>query len=204
MQKKTIPNTFNRPFFGYWINSGLSSRPVHEITNIQKILLAHLSEAIWIPPVESLHISLVNTLDPPPSSEEENSSIRNLYEQILKAISTLYAPTDIHFSKLVVSPSAVFIQAESNEIIQKLRNDCIARLNGQLPVGIQLPRIPDIVHVTIARYTKTIDLNKVEAIIKNIHIAFIETVRNVRLVKIKPLPSVESETIKDFSLGVLP
>ncbi|MBP6084780.1 hypothetical protein KA517_00900 [Candidatus Gracilibacteria bacterium] len=204
MLEKTITNTFNRPFYGYWVNTELSKNTAKEINIIQEKLKTNLGDALWMTPTETLHISIVNTLDLPLLTETENESIKKVYDQVLRTIVTNTKPAIIKFSKIVASPEAIFIQADNNETIKQMRDQFLIGIKDRLPTELVLPRTPNIIHVTIARYTKALDLETTKKVSDTLEINFTEEITALRLVKVQPLPSVASDVIRAYPLLVQP
>lgn len=152
----------------------------------QKIeaLLAELSREldgiIWTMPPASLHSTLCEIIQPKPYTEDKDTIYQahtGEYQAVLDDVLKKFGPIKVHFNKIEASQHAIVVMAEDGGIFNQIR----AELVKKLPFPAETKSPPDVVHSSIARYTKEIDLATVEAAVARHAISFEEIVTEFQL-----------------------
>jgi hypothetical protein len=172
----TIPaNNIGSEDNGCAIVTLLSSLAQQKVKNLQSELLRELDGAIWPMPASSLHSTLCEIIQPKPY--QENKAViytehHEEYEAALAEVLADHGPIRVVFNKIEASPYAIVIMGDDGGAFNQIRAALLKTL--PFPAETRLP--PDVVHSSIARFTKEIDVSKVQAIIVRHSILFEETV----------------------------
>jgi hypothetical protein len=105
-------------------------------------------------------------------------------------------PITIHFTQLRVSPGTIFIVGNDNGEFQKIRDTFVK--NVTLLPNTKLP--PQIVHSSLIRFTRAIDLDAVESFVAHKNIDIAQEVTEFRLVNTRKEPLLEFDVLKKYSL----
>lgn len=188
---------------GYMVNTPLSKTTQRKIKTIQNAFEDRFAHALWSPPSEALHITLLDWLAP---LVEYHKTKDELFEERFAtydaAMHHAIANTtdiEIHFDSLLVSPTAIALVADhtSTQSINEIRRKFIARVD--LLPGTKQP--PTIVHSTIARFVGPIALDDVRAFAQTLDISVNETIQSFQLVRESVLPMLDYSEIKRYLLN---
>lgn len=124
------------------------------------------------------------------------TEIFNRYDEVLSELLSSIPAQTINFNQLKVGPSAVFAKGKDNGDFEKIRVAFLKKI--KLLPGTKLP--PKIVHFTIARFKKAIDLAAVERFISSQQLELSQPVKSFRLIREAKAPIVEYEIIKNYFL----
>jgi len=159
----------------------LSPESQRQVIKVLKQLNDELGDTIWCMPSCSLHITLCEILQAKTYPEDKELSFqRNLdqYKHALDTVLTNVKPIEILFDRLEVSPNAIIIRGSDDTVLNTVRSQLVELL--PLPAGTKQP--PTIVHSTIARFTKELDVSIVESIVGRLQISFSEIITEFQLI----------------------
>lgn len=166
---------------GCGICSLLSPLLQQEVLKIQLKLQRELSDNIWCMPLKSLHITLCEILQNKPYTLDKNLLFEQNKDKYVLAISEALKnqhPIEILFNRIEASTQAIIIRGDDDKVLDNIRHKLVESL--PLPVSTKLP--PTIVHSSIARFTKEVDLDKVESVVQSLKFSFTETIQEFQLV----------------------
>lgn len=196
---KTTPFTQQRGP-GYVINSGLSKENISIIEKFQEALLQQFPSGIWCPPLESIHITLMDWLAPlvdyGKSKDKIFEEVFNEYDTVFCEITSKIKSFSVIFNSLHVTPNAIFAVGQDNGEYALLRNSFLSKV--RLIEGTKQP--PKIIHFTIARFTAALELKAITDFVSSYPINILENVEKFRLVKELQTPMVDFEIIKEYTL----
>jgi hypothetical protein len=200
LMPQTIATNSHEPVTGYWINAPVSDATAAVIAKIQNQLMQAFPEAVWSIPRPGLHISLMCWVNPlhsyQPDNEQYFQSIQAEYLAIFEDIIKNQAPIPITFHTIEAFPAAVIIKGHDDGSCQRIRDEFMQRV--QLPAGTK--PFPTIIHSTIARFQKSIELDDVKQVVSRQSIAASETIKEFRLAKETINYMLEYDTVRAFKL----
>ena len=159
----------------------LSSKGQRQVIEILKQLNDELGDSVWCMPPSSLHITLCEIMQARAYPEDKEVLFqRNLdrYKHALDTVLNEVGPIEILFDRLEVSPNAIIIRGSDDTALNAIRS----RLVELLPLPVETKQPPTIVHSSIARFTKELDLSMVESIVARRHVSFSETITEFQLI----------------------
>lgn len=158
----------------------LSESAQQQISKLLRAITERLGDAIWPMPANALHITLCEIIQPKPYIEDKSELMKNLpqYEHALEGLLRI-APVEVSFNTIEVSPQAIIIRGEDDGTFNRVRSQLVPLL--PLPAETKLP--PDIIHSSIARYRKEVDINEVRSAVADLAIDFNETIHEFQLIK---------------------
>lgn len=190
----------NQKAIGYLVNSGLSSMLQKHILEIQGALISAFGEKIWCPPVDTLHITLMDWLAPLISystpKDKLFEEIYPAYNDALEACLANIGRINIQFDTIRVSKSAVFAVGHDEGQINTIRQEFLR--NVSLLPNTKSP--PDIIHFSFARFLAQIKIDDIENVLTNCSINATEEVESFRLIRETKLPMLEYRKIKEYLL----
>jgi hypothetical protein len=158
----------------------LSEPAQQQVTRLLLTLTERLGEVIWPMPSHALHITLCEIIQPKPYLEDKTELLKSTphYEAVLENFLKIPA-INVQFRTIEVGPQAIIIRGEDNGAFNLIRQQLVSGL--PLPLETKMP--PDIIHSSIARYRKEIDVDYVKAATADLSIDFIETINEFQLLK---------------------
>jgi 2'-5' RNA ligase len=201
MGKTIIADSIGKEVIAYGVVAFLSKEFQIKIAELTDALQKELPEILWITPPEALHITLFEIVMPLREYRQDKDQIyferaSEIDKEIAKSLLGLN-PITVTFNILEASLSAITAQGTDNGAFQRIRN-CIVN-KGLLPPETRTP--PDIIHSSIARYSKSVDLEVVQVALKSHSLNFQETIREFVLVKDTKTPLLKYETVKVYPLN---
>ena len=169
----------------------LSEAAQQKVTTLLEKIVERLDDSVWPMPANALHITLCEIIQPKPYLEEKAELLKQLphYQSVLEEVlATPQIP--VAFTMIEVSPQAIIIKGKDNGTFKRIRDQLVSKL--PLPNETKAP--PQIIHSTIARFKKEVDLNTVNAAIADLTINFTETVHEFELL-LKTAPHLVNYTI---------
>jgi hypothetical protein len=151
-----------------------------EVKRLLEQLDERLGDTIWCMPTGSLHMTLCEIMQAKPYAEDKEALFnRNLdgYRTALDKAFSGIPPIKVVFDQIEVSPQAIIIRGSDDGTFNALR----AQLVDSLPLPTETKRPPDIIHSSIARFTKAVDLSIVEAAVAELNMSFTELVTEFQL-----------------------
>ncbi len=151
------------------------------VAELQKKLVQELGDAIKLPKPQSLHITLVSVVQPKIYSKPSRKELFDEYKSILserpKQIIGSFPASDIRFNKVSGDEKAIAILASNPSSFNNIRQ----KLTEKIPFPAETRQPPTVMHCTIARYQKQIEFVKVQKVINDLHIDFVERISQVHL-----------------------
>ncbi len=176
MLNTRVQDDIGRKDNGCAVVSLLSRTAQEAIVRLQGQLSEQLGDALWLMPPTSLHTTLCEIIQPKPYEQDKHLLYEKNhaeYEAVLAEVLSHYPPIRVAFDTLEVSPQAIIILGNDNGIFNKIR----AELIEYLPFPKETKKPPDVVHSSIARFTKEVDIEKVRAVAKQLNVNFTEVVQ---------------------------
>lgn len=195
------PGYIGKDAIGYMVNTGLSNEAAAQIKIIQQSAREVFAGDLWLTPVESLHVTLLDWLAPLVDYHQDKDmlfgNIRAPYDEALDDILNDVTKQSIVFNRLLVSPSAIAIVADNaTPHFNTIRQTFLSHIN--LLPGTKQP--PMIVHATIARFTGNYDAKKAELFAQQNDISIPEIISSFRLVRETKLPMLDYAILKTYPL----
>jgi hypothetical protein len=190
-----------KPFEGYMLNAEFSAENAHLLNTLLDSIKKELGEAIYAAPIDSLHITLMDWIAPLITYDVKDKvalfeSIKAQYDAVFTNIVKDVKTITINFNEIRVSPSTIFIVGRDDGEFQDIRERFLKKV--ELLPKTKLP--PTIIHASLARFTKPIELSSVKDFIEPQSISITQNVDNFRLVHSKREPLLEYDIIKRYHL----
>lgn len=195
-----ITDNIGKPDNAYAIVSLLSASTNQQVSNLLTQLSSALGEIVWIMPKDALHITLCEIIQAKVYQEVKQviyDRHSSEYENVTANILRKFDPIRIIFDTIEVSPQAIIIKGNDDGSFQKIRKVLIDML--PLPSETKLP--PNIIHISIARFTKEVQLNEIEKIVEKYTISIHETITEFQLVNNLTPPLLSYEVIRTYPLS---
>lgn len=199
---KTIPlDWIGKPFEGYVMNTLFSEDSTSQIMPLIHNIKAKYGDAVHCMDSDSLHITLLDWIAPlvdydGQDKKELFSSIYKDYNNALEDILSNEQPFDVVFDTIHVAPTTIFISGHDNGAFERIRSKYLEKIE-LLP---NTKRPPNIIHSSLARFTKELDLAELESFMASQSISFTQNIENFRLVHTLKEPMLEFEILKTYSL----
>lgn len=185
---------------GYIICKYLSGQAKEEIAKVQKVIADKFGDAVWLAPIDSLHITLMDWLAPFVEYEKDKDSLfdDNFVEYDRAIVNALMGKgaIKINFNKIKVTDSAIILIGEDGGKFNEIRKEFMEKIEL---IG-NTKRPPQIVHSTICRFSKVLAISEVEDVLKDVKIEFNEIVEEFSLVRAAKSPMLDFEIIKSYKL----
>jgi len=158
----------------------ISETGQQQITSLLEKLSERLNGIIWPMPATALHITLCEIIQPKPYVEDKAKLLKNFphYERVLEEALTM-PPIPVTFDTIEVSPQAIIVRGRDDGTFNRVRE----QLAEKLPLPSETKSPPDIIHSTIARYKKEVDVEEVKAVVASMDINFVETISEFQLLR---------------------
>ena len=196
----TIPANTHQEVIGYWLNSGLSDKTAEAIALLQDKLVQRFPEAVWAIPRPALHISLLNWINPLfEYSEDKNALFKEVQTEYTEAFENIVAnqpPIPVTFDTINAFPDAIILKGHDDGSYEKIRNQFIKDV--ELREGTRQP--PTIIHTTICKFLKEIDLQEVQQFLNNEPVLLQEIVDEFRLTRENILYLIAYDSLATFRL----
>lgn len=195
----TQPVDTNQKVGAYWIVSPVSDEVAHVITETQNALKKRFSDSVWTVPRDSLHISF-NALSPFfefTSTSNPPADISDTYTDVFGKLLANHPPIRLRFDTIEAFPAAIILKAKDDGSYQSLRNQFNSSV--ELPTGTKAT--PDIIHTTICKFHKAIDLDEVKGFLSTQNIDIEMVVSEFRIVREKILYMIDYDVLERFTLN---
>lgn len=200
--EKTIISPLDPSPDEYNIAAMLSVSTREQIMVLQEKIKTILGDIVWFTPPQCLHSTLMEiiwrTEYATLSRRQHFEKWYGTYHQTTKEIIASHNPFTIHFTELYASPGAIIIKAENTHEYNAVRNDLLT--HTKLPEGTKMP--PTIVHSSVARYAKSVDVAEVQQALQALTIDITETITDFKLVTDLVPPSSKARTLETYKLGL--
>ena len=200
--RKSIPvNWIGQKNEGYIVNAGFSDENTKKIQELMNELEEKFGSALFLPEPHTLHITLLDWIKPLTNYEVKDKkvlfgSIKNKYDQQLTKILKDYDPINVLIDEIEIHPTTIILKGKDDGTFQEIRD----RFVGSIGDGFLGMEPPKIIHTSIARFKKEIDLAEVEKIISTRKMKFTERVETFRLLNSHETPFINFDLIKSYKL----
>lgn len=199
-QNTVIDNHIAKSVTGYMVNAIFDNDAKGQIEVIQNKLADEFGSSIWLAPIDSLHITLLDWIAPLVDYGEDKSQLFQThfteYDSALQTALHEIRPLPLLFDTIKATPGAIIITASDETKFNEIRQDFLDR--ATLLDGTKQP--PTIVHSTIARYKKEIPLEPIVRFIESLNVEFSYEVDRFRLVRENIAPQLQHELLKEYFL----
>lgn len=185
---------------GYMVNAIFDSDAKQEIEVIQEKLVDSFGDSIWLAPIDSLHMTLLDWIAPLVDYGEDKTHLFQehfaQYDTALQAALRNVRPITLQFDTIKATPGAIIITASNDTEFNEIRHHFLRKT--KLLDGTKQP--PTIVHSTIARYKKEVPLKPIMHFVDKQNIRFSFTVDRFRLVREDVAPQLQYKLLKEYPL----
>lgn len=193
----------DKPAVGYVVNAAFSSENATTLANLGQEINAELDGALFCPPREALHVTLLDWIAPLVDYDgaDKDALFANIQERYNAALAQAIGscgPITVHFDTVKASPSTVFIVGHDDGQFQRIRDEFVRSV--KLLPGTKLP--PTIIHSSLGRFTKQIDLAKVERVVAGKTLNITQVVTNFRLMRAADGSIISTELLKRYQLNI--
>lgn len=198
MTELTIPVDTRQKVTAYWIVSPVPDELAQAITEVQTALKTKFSDAVWVVPRESLHISF-NALSPIFEGAKVDTAPLAPSPAYLEAFGKIISglqPIELHFDAIEAFPAAIILKAHDDGSYKSLRDQFNATV--ELPIGTKAT--PDIIHTTICKFHSAIDLGEVKDFLASKSIKRDIPISEFRIVRERTLYMVDYDVLQRFTL----
>lgn len=158
----------------------LTSAARQQVIQLQQKLARIFPSAFWFMPASALHITLCEILQAKPYTQNKDTIFERDKEKYQLAIESALAnigTITVHFTKIEASPEAIIVEGYDKGQFAAIRN----KLLKTLPFPPTTTRPPRIIHSTIARYTRTMDLSPVQQAVERCSVDFTMNIAQFQL-----------------------
>lgn len=206
-QYENAPEELSRPvehwgeeLRAYVLNTELGEEGLEAVHKVQQALQESFPDSFLVAPDSALHITLMDWIAPLVSYEEDKDELfeRNFasYDATLDGVVKNQKPITVRFNQVWLSPDAVFVVGQDNGSYSRIRSEFLDQ--EKLIPGTKLP--PQIIHSTIARFTKTVSMDEVRKVLSENPVDFTQEIDHFRLIKESRIPMLEFEEVKRYEL----
>lgn len=174
----------------------------HEASHIQKRLTESLGNKVWFTPSHALHMTVMEITGPfsqPVSSRAKYfEQWQHDYGQTAKDIIARFPPIKLRFNQVHASERAIILKAADPTPLNVLREAILSKT--RLPANAKLP--PDIAHISLARYSKTVSLGEVMQAVSEVTIDLTEIVTSFSILHDVSPPDFNVTTIATYPFAI--
>lgn len=190
-----------KPSLGYAMNSEFSEATNAVLTRLMQEIKAAFPDSIFCPPPDKLHITLLDWIAPLVDYDGRDkdalyAELRPIYDRAITQAMASVGPITVHFDEINLSPNTIYIVGHDQGQFARIRQYFLDHVD--LLPGTKLP--PQIIHSSLARFTKPIDLVPVREFLASKTIDITETVTGFRLIRTVREPILEFDLLKRYPL----
>jgi hypothetical protein len=197
---RTVPADFiGKETVCYVLLALLSKNAQNRIAELLKGLSAELPGVLWTMPPEQMHITLCAIVQLKPYTQDKHylyelhkEQYENIPAQILSSMPKFTVTLDL----LECSSQAVIIKSSDASSFNSIRS----RLTKSMPFPAETSAPPNIIHSSIARYTKAVNLEDVQAVIARHQIHIEEEITEFKLITTGILPLQKYDVLRTYPL----
>jgi hypothetical protein len=191
-----------KPCVGYMMNAEFSDENAAQLEKLMDDLAREFGDGVFCMPRTSLHITLLDWIAPLIDYEDKDKDvlykkIRSQYDKAMADILNTVGPITVTFNEIEVFPNTVIILGQDDGTFRYIREQFLERV--ELLPGTKLP--PQIIHSSLARFTKPLELDKVRAFLAGKIVDITQEMTTFRLVRSAREPLLEFETLKRYKLS---
>lgn len=179
--------------------SFLSLNGQQQVASLLEYISKELGDVVWCMPLSSLHITVCEIMQAKPYPEDKEILFQRNQERYKRALGAVLGgvePIKIVFDRVEASPQAIIIRSSDDHAFDDIRK----KLVTSLPLPEQTKQPPTIIHSSIARFTKEIDLSIVEAVVAKLNVLFTEIITEFQLIHNVSPHNLSSEVAARFPL----
>jgi hypothetical protein len=197
----TQPVTWlGNPCLGYVVNAEFSPASQLTLAPLLNVIGEVFGETVHVMPLESLHITLLDWIAPLVDYDGQDkdilfTKIKTQYDAAMTTALTGQLPIQARFSKLLASPSTIYIQALDDGRFDAIRSNFVSHVD-MLP-GTKMP--PNIIHTSLARFTGSLSMQTVQEKLDEIAVDFTEAVSSFRLIRSTREPLSDYVVLKTYT-----
>lgn len=200
MEKTIVAEWLDEEKVGYWVGAFLSPENQQKIADLEAALKHELPGVIWtMPDITQQHMTLFEIImtfrDYPEDRDALFERHRAAIDAELKAQLTDQGPITVTLDTLEASPSAIIVRGTDDGSFQRIRNAISDK--HLLPDGTRTP--PDIIHSSLARYVKEVDVEHVRSVLAHHALKLVQTVTEFEMVRIWRMP-MDYTTLEVYEL----
>jgi hypothetical protein len=199
---KTIPDKrIGQRVTGYGYGTLLPKETQTQIGILLREMEKELPGILWPMPTETLHITLCEIIKPKESSPEDDNFFgehQREFEEIPARILSDTKKIAVRFAAIEATTQAIIIKGMDDGSIAAIRKQFVDNL--PLPQGV---RPPNIIHSSIARYMREVDLEHVKKVTAKHHISIEAVISEFDLVKVLIRPAQKMQILKKYFLKEL-
>lgn len=189
MEKTIVADWINQERVGFTVCAFLSPENQQRIADLQAELKSELPGVIWaMPDITQNHITLFEIVMTFRDYTEDRDAIFERYRADIDAeLKTQLAnqrPITVTIDTLEASPSAIIVRGTDDGSFQRIRDAISSKY--LLPEATRTP--PDIIHSSLARYIKEIDVEHVRSVVARHQLEFTQTVTHFKMVRVWRMP----------------
>lgn len=199
---QTVPAEYlNSPATGYVYVALLSQSSQEKITGLLEKLAMELPDVIWPMPQKAMHVTLCEIVQSRKSYSENKDTLyarrRQEYEVGAAEVLCRIPKFGITLDHIEVSPDAIIVRSGDGSMF----NDIREKLLGRITLPEETKRPPNIIHSSIARYTKSVQMERVQAAVAKHTIEFKEPITEFKLLKTLVPPLLKYEELRSYLLS---
>lgn len=179
----------------------LSPKGQQQVASLLEHVKEELGDVVWCMPLSSLHITVCEIMQAKPYGEDKEVLFQRnqeRYKQALRAVLHNVKPISVTFDRVEVSPQAIIIRGNDDHAFDDIRKKLVVAL----PLPKQTKQPPAIIHSSIARFTKEVDLSVVEAVVAKLSVSFTEVIAEFQLMHNVSPHNLSSEIAARFPLKI--
>lgn len=198
----TVPHPYlGKEFIGYVLNTPFTEENQQKIKVLQAELVDNFGDAIWLPEPQWLHITLMDWIAPlvdyGRDKDEIFEEIFDNYDIALQGLLENIRPIEVKFDTIAISPEAIILIGRDSGQYQQIRQSFLDKIvllpNAKKP--------PQIIHSTIARFIKEIDLQPVKDFAASQSISLTHLTNSFRLIKTTDTTMEPKKILKVYQLS---
>ena len=201
MELTNIYADLHKQVTGYMLNTVLDFRSQEIIQDLQQKFNIEFADAVYSINQDSLHITLMDWVAPLVDYKENKEALFNslfphydtVFREIIKEVKSFH----VTFDTIGVSSEAIFLIGHDEGQFRTIRDSFTDHIN--LVPGTKQP--PTIIHTSIIRFTRQIDIKHIEAFASTFSVQFTQNVNAFRLVNEKVIPMLQYDVIKTYKLN---
>ena len=201
MQLSQPLDWIGKRILGYVVNSDFSDTNQSTLNTLNQEIKNEFGDVVFCPPKKSLHITLLDWIAPlvDYGGRDKNAifaEVQPSYDKALRDILSSVESITVHFNLVKVSPSTIYIEGHDKGEFQRIREQFLDRV--ELLPGTKMP--PTIIHSSLARFMKPIELGPVESFLAGKTLNFNQKITGFRLIRTIQEPLLEFEVVKRYKL----
>jgi hypothetical protein len=202
MEKTIVADWIDEERIGYAVCAFLSPENQQKIADLQAELSKELPGIIWtMPDITQQHMTLFEIVmtfrDYPEDREAIFDQCRAGIEAELKAQLAKQGPITVTLDTLEASSSAIIVRGTDDGSFQRIRDGINSK--HLLPEGTRTP--PDIIHSSLARYIKEVDVEHVRSVLARYQLKFTQTVTEFEMIRVWRMP-MDYTTLEVYKLAL--